>query len=319
MNRLITLLAAVLIVGTPLAQGEGSRDETKLTLRHQVLKQINRDRVARGLAPVQLDATVSALADAYCAAQIRNQTTGHFTTDGKPPYLRFSEGGVDDGVSENAAAWSGSYTFSDRAVYDMARRSHEAMMAERAPHDGHKRTILDPHATHVGIGLAWERGELRLAQEFVRRYIEWSRPMTREASLHEIASGSGKPRPGFKVEAISVHYEPFPVAMPAHVANAMDNYRLPDDRRDYLPRLRSYINPRADGTFELVKEEYDNGRRGDFRVAADGTFTFDVPFREGAGLYTVVVWVRAKDSRGEAIAASNVSIRVRGTALAGTQ
>ena len=50
----------------------------------------------------------------------------------------------------------------------MTRQSQHAMMIEKPPHDGHRRTILDPHATHVGIGLAWEKGEFRIAQEFVR-------------------------------------------------------------------------------------------------------------------------------------------------------
>lgn len=310
MNRLAAIIAVILVASGPLAQGGGSRDETRLTLRHQVLKQINRDRAAHGLAPVQLDPAVSALADDYCETQIANRTTGHFTTDGQPPYVRFSQSGVNDGLSENAAAWSGSYTFSDRAVYDMARQSQNAMMNERAPHDGHKRTILDPHATHVGIGLAWERGEFRMAQEFIRRYVDWSRPLARHATTVDTVTASGRPAAGYRVEAISVHYEAAPEPMPAHVANAMSNYGLPEKRRDYLPRLRSYIHPRADGTFQLVKEEYDNGHRGDFRVGDDGSFTFDVPFRDGAGLYTVVVWVSPRDGRGQPIAASNVSIRV---------
>ena len=34
-------------------------------------------------------------------------------------------------------------------LYDMMRRSESAMMAEAAPHDGHRKTILDPAATHA--------------------------------------------------------------------------------------------------------------------------------------------------------------------------
>jgi uncharacterized protein YkwD len=303
---IITVLVALAL---PLAQGQAPREETRLTLRHEVLRLINRDRTAHGLQPVQLDGEASALADAYCRAQIRNRTTGHFTTDGYAPYMRYSFAGGNDGVSENAAAWSASYTFSDRALLDMTRRSQHVMMAERAPHDGHRRTILDPYATHVGVGLAWERGEFRLAQEFIRRYVDWSRPLPRAASLHEPLSGSGRPRAGYRVEAISVHHEPHPEVMPAHVANAMKTYRLPAKRRDYLPRLKSYVHRRDDGTFHLVREEYSDGRSGDFSVSDDGTFHFTVPFRDGAGVYTVVVWVARKGER-TAIPASNVSIRV---------
>ncbi len=309
MKRLVLTLIAALVAGAPLAQGEGAADETRITLRHEMLRLINRDRVRFGLRPVELDAEASAVADAYCRVQIRNGTTGHFTTDGQLPYMRYSFAGGNDGVSENAAAWSASYTFTDRALYEMARQSEEAMMAEVAPHDGHRRTILDPYATHVGIGLAWEKGEFRIAQEFLRRYVTWTRPLPRSAGIGEPVTGSGKPISGLRVEAITVHYESIPESMPAKVANAMTTYKLPDKRRDYLPRLRSYVRQRLDGTFHLIREEYTDGRRGDFYAGDDGAFTFDVPFRDGPGIYTVVVWVSKKGER-TPIAASNISIRV---------
>ncbi|HUP46893.1 MAG TPA: CAP domain-containing protein [Thermoanaerobaculia bacterium] len=309
MNRLTAVIVVVLIIGAPLAQGGGPRDETRLTLRHDILRMINRDRAAHGLSPVQLDAGISVLGDAYCERQIREGTTGHFATDGQPPYMRFSFAGVQDGISENAAAWSANYTFSARALHEMARRSQAAMMAERPPHDGHRRTILDPHATHVGIGVAWERGEFRLVQEFVRRYVTWTRPLPRAAAAGDSIVASGAPIPGYRVEAISVHHEPVPQTMPAHVANALDTYRLPKNRRDYLPRLRSFLRHRSDGTFAYVREEYTDGRRGDFNLRDDGSFHFNVPLHDGHGVYTVVVWV-TKDGQKTPIAASNVSIRV---------
>lgn len=315
MNRLTAAIVVVLIAGAPLAQGGSSRDETRATLRQDVLRLINKDRVAHGLAPVLLDPEVSALADRYCERQIENRTTGHFTTDGQPPYMRLSQAGVNDGVSENAAAWSANYRFTERAMFEMVRRSQAAMMAERPPHDGHRRTILDPHATHVGIGLAWENGEFRLVQEFVRRYVTWDRPLVRSAMLHDVVVGSGRPVDGYRVEAISVHHEPYPQAMPAHVANAIDAYRLPRNRRDYLPRLRSYLAQRSDGTFSFTREEYVDGRRGDFTVRKDGSFSFNVPFADGEGVYTVVVWVTKKGERNP-IAATNVSIRVENGAYA---
>src|SRR6185436_11853942 len=127
------------------------------------------------------------------------------------------------------------YKFSDRALYDMIRRSEDAMIHEMPPHDGHRRTILDPYATHVGIGLAWEHGEFRLTQEFVRRYVTWSRPLPRSASPGEQITAVGKPIAGYRIEAISVHHEPIPQTLATQVVNRLDSYSLPDKRRDYLP------------------------------------------------------------------------------------
>src|SRR5476649_2269380 len=181
MRHLVFGFVALVFLSAPLAQGVGPADEARITLRQEIVHLINRDRQAGGLAPVELDVEASAIADSYCRNQIANGTTGHFTTDGYAPYMRYSFAGGNDGVSENAAAWSANYRFTDRAAYQMARRSEEAMMAESAPHDGHRRTILDPSATHVGIGLAWDKGEFRMTQEFIRRYVSWSRPLPRSA------------------------------------------------------------------------------------------------------------------------------------------
>lgn len=302
---LIALIALLTTFGATLAQGEGPADETRMTLRAELLRLINRDRSAFGLQPVELDGEVSAMADAYCRTQIRNGTTGHFTIDGAAPYMRYSFSGGNDGVSENAAAWSANYRIDERSLLDMVRRSEAAMMAEVAPHDGHRRTILDPAATHVGIGLAWERGELRITQEFVRRYVDWSRTLPRTATTSDRALCSGKPLDGYEIEAITVHHEPLPQPMSARVANAIDTYSLPDARREYLPRLApaQFVGDR------WVSPEYTNGSKGDFQVSRDGSFAFAVPFPDGPGVYTVVVWVRAHGAK-ESIPASNVSIRV---------
>jgi uncharacterized protein YkwD len=306
---LLAVLTIAFTFGATLAQGEGASDETRMTLRGEFVRLINRDRAKFGLAPVQLDAQVSVMADAYCRAQIRNGTTGHFTTDGEAPYMRYSFAGGNDGVSENAAAWSANYGFSDVALYDMLRRSEAAMMAEVAPHDGHRRTILDPAATHVGIGLAWEKGEFRMTQEFIRHYVEWLRPLPRRVTNAQPVLCSGHAVKGYDIEAITVHHEPLPQPMAAVTANAIQTYSLPNARREYLPRLKAFTRLVAGG-IEQIREEYSDGRKGDFQVAADGKFAFAIPLPDGPGVYTVVVWVRPHGTAFDPIPASDVSIRV---------
>ena len=310
---LLAVLASALTFGATFAQGDGAADETRMTLRAEMLRMINRDRQRAGLRAVELDPDASAIADAYCNQQIRNRTSGHYTLDGLAPYMRYSFAGGNDGASENAAAWSANFAFSERALLDMMRRSQEAMMGETAPHDGHRKTILDPHATHVGLGVAWEGGEFRIAQEFVRRFVDWTRPLPRHAGIGERVMCSGRAKRGYDIDAITVHHEPFPQPLPASVANAIGSYSLPLERREYIPRLKSIYRRSPDGAIEEVRQEYTDGRRGDFQLSDDGTFAFAVPFPDGPGIYTVVVWVREHGAR-ETIAASNVSIRVEGTA-----
>jgi|SRR5581483_1770659 len=303
------LIAILVLIAAPLAQGDPPVDETRLTLRDEALRLINRDRTQFGLPPVTLDPFASSVADAYCREQIRNGTSGHFSLDGQAPYMRYSFAGGNDGVSENAASWSANYRFDARALYDMMRRSESAMMREVAPHDGHRRTILDPWANRVGIGLAWEKGEFRLTQEFIRHYIDWTRPLPRGASIGDQILCSGRPLPGFEIDAITIHHEPMPQPMTALVANAITTYSLPDARREYLPRLPTRFTRSFNGTIEQAGEIYADGRRGDFPLSADGSFAFVIPFPDGPGVYTVVVWVKPRGGN-ETIAATNVSIRV---------
>ncbi|MEO8378557.1 MAG: CAP domain-containing protein [Acidobacteriota bacterium] len=303
MRRLFLITIAATLLATPIAHSDV--DETRATLRSLVLKLVNRDRALYHLPPVDLDIHASTAGDDYCRAQIRNGTTGHYTTDGLAPYTRYSMTGGNDAVSENAAAWSATYTFNERALYEMARRSQDAMMAEAPPADGHKRTMLDPHATHVGIGLAWENGEFRLVQEFVRRYIDWTRPLPREAHLGQAIVLAGRPHAGTTVEGVTVHHEALPQPMSAVTASAISTYTLPEKRREYVPRIR-----RGQGPMTVAQ-------RDDFSINADGAFSFAVPFADGPGLYTVVVWVR-KDGETTPFSASNVSVRVT-EAVSGTE
>jgi uncharacterized protein YkwD len=284
--RAIVPVFVGLLLASPLAQGRSAIEEIRQGLKLTHLQQINADRLRHGLPPVRLDSFASVMADRYCEQQIRERVTGHFTLSGDAPYMRYSYAGGHDGVSENAAAWSANYTFSDAMLPDLMQQSQRAMMAEVPPKDGHRRTILDPHATHVGIGLAWSGGEFRLVQEFIRRYIEWDRTPQSTAAAGDRALLSGKPYAGYSVEAISVHHERHPLPISATVANRIDTYGLPKYRRDYLPR---------------------RGSRGHFRLE-DGAFSFAVPLVDGPGVYTVVVWVR-HDSSPDLIAASNISIR----------
>lgn len=282
----------------PLAQGESRDPELKFALKQDLLARINKDRAEHGLKPVQLDPHASQIADAYCERQIRNRTTGHYTLDGLSPYMRYSFAGGNDGLSENAAAWSANYDFADNVIPELIWRSEDAMLAEKPPDDGHRRTILDPHATHVGIGLAWNKGEFRLAQEFLRRYIDWTEPLPRTAVVNEHIAGGGLALPGYRVDAVSVYHEAFPQPMSAVTANRINTYSLPKNRRDYLPRSTAAIRLAA-----------RQRTASEFVVRRDGSFSVSVPFVDGPGVYTVVVWVRKRGEQ-SAIAASNISIRV---------
>ncbi len=297
------------VLSGPIVQERAETGDLHYSLRHDLVTQINLDRAKHKLRPVELDLHASEVADRYCRTQIRNRTTGHFTLDGETPYMRYSFAGGNDGLSENAAAWSANYTFSDDSIGQLVDRSQRAMMAERAPKDGHRRTILDPHATHVGIGLAWQGGEFRMAQEFTRKYINWTSPIPRSASFADRIPIRGTPIHGVRLQAASVYHEPFPQPMSVQLANRIENYGLPRSRKDSVPvAVRQNI---THSRSPLLRSLQRDRPRTNFTVDANDEFTFTPAFDRGPGVYTIVFWVAATSRADTPIAASNISIRVR--------
>jgi len=301
---LVAGISLAIVFGWPLAEGQSQSAELTVALKLDVVKLINRDRLRAGLPLVQLDPVASRIADAYCRQQLQHKTSGHFTVDGQTPYMRYSFAGGNDGVSENAAAWSANYDFSDSQISELIVRSQDAMINEKPPKDGHRRTILDPHATHVGVGVAWEKGEFRLAQEFVRRYVDWHGEIPRVIAEDQEIAVKGKAIEGYRIDAITVYRESFPKMIPAKVASKIETYGFPERRRDYLPQA-----PVTRSSKLRLTQIAWRASKKTFPIADDGSFDFRFRSDEGPGVYTVVVWV-SRDGLRDSIAASNIAIRV---------
>ena len=202
---------------------EGAKpiDFVKLAL----LDRINRDRAAEGIAPVQWDEGASRVADAFCETQIRERTSGHFLTNGLPPYARTSFGGVFGMQYENSVTWRTTAPSFDDSVLHLALEGHAGMLAEKPPNDGHRRTILDPSATHVGVGYAIVGGSFRMAQEFLTRHLAWLRLERLESSPVVVVRGS--PIAGRRLLFVTAGWEPPPAPLTREEASGRDRYSYP--------------------------------------------------------------------------------------------
>lgn len=295
------MIVAAVMAGLVPCAAAAELDPIRRAVRQDLTAKINRDRAAAGVRPVRLDPEFSGFADEHCTRQLAEGTVGHFTLDALPPYTRYSRAGSNDGIAENAVAWSASYRFSSASILDLTRRSHEAMIAERPPDDSHRRTILDPWATHVAIGVAWQGREFRLVQIFFRRHIDWSSAPQRTAREGERIRASGRPTNGWSVAGASLHHEPMPAPLTRERVNRIESYSLPGARREYKP-----MRPRMPG----IERETLSGwasRNGDgaLRIRPDGSFSFDAPVDE-PGIYTLVVWL-SDPASSEPVAASHIS------------
>jgi hypothetical protein len=150
-------------------------NDEALRLKIAQLDIINKSRKRNNAPPVKLDILASRVANKMCTEAAENEYLGHWNMAGESPYLRYAFAGGYDHVSENAyGEWSsGNYIVTSQIIGSMMQQGHEKFMAERAPYDGHKQTIIEKTHNYVGLGYYLEGKQFRYYEEFIDRYFEF--------------------------------------------------------------------------------------------------------------------------------------------------
>lgn len=241
-----------------------------------VFERINEDRLRASLSPLAWDEEASRVADAFCAQQVREATRAHFLMNGIPPYARTSFAGVLGKSSENSVSWlTTASSFADPTIA-LALGGQRDMMAERPPSDGHRRTILDPAATHVGVGYAIEAGRFQMAEEFLVRDLE-RLGFSVSPAKHPIVRFDGKTRPHRNLRFVTIAWESPPRHLSREQANARTTYSYPKPYLSYVP----------EGSRMFHVSDTDNQNR--LQMRRDDSFAFAFSPQE-AGLYTLVFY-----------------------------
>jgi uncharacterized protein YkwD len=267
-------------------------------LRIRLVEQINRDRKAAGLAPVQYAAELSAAADTHCREMLAENYSSHWNRAGWKPYMRYAAAGIRDATGENIASfWCSGCAVGAQTLWPLLLDAHQNFMQEQPPHDGHRRSILDPAHTHVGIGVAFSGTGMRLIELFADRYVELE-PLPERARLRQNFRVAGRvTAKGYELLSVSVFYEPLPRAMSVAELKATYSYSLPDEERQERPRLHGTTRVYLDGTLGTVE------------VGAGGVFQVPLTFwKQKPGVYTVAVWIRR--GREPALLAAQTSVHV---------
>ena len=272
-------------------------EEPQAAEKRALLERINRDRRAAGVAPLAYEPRAALAGDRFCLDAALDGSWGHWDTAGRAPYLRWGLAGGVDYHSENVAGYSISSGRIDRPLGALLLQAHEAMMAERPPQDGHRRTILDPLFTHVGIGLAASGGEFRMSQEFTRVVLTWVEVPAHPLRRGEEARFAGEVPPDWEIGLVEIRFEPPPRPVTLLDLRRRGSYRLPGVVRSMRPRL-------PEGGF------YDSGGRGEF-AEEGGRFSLSFPLDE-EGYYFVVSYVRPRGSTLEIMGPATAALVVAG-------
>lgn len=249
---------------------------TRAQAERYLLSLINRDRASKGLQPVKWDRTAARAGQAHAEDMARNGFTGHWGTDGSIPEERYTRAGGTHMVQENAGCFADGKVreldpnprFSAEAI----ERVQSAFFNEKPPHDGHRKNILKPWHTHVGVGLAKAKGVdiVCQAQEFTDQYGSYS-GLPKKAKLGQRIHVSGTVKQPAKIAGVGVARVPFGKPLSARQILARSTYPVPAPYVTYFPK--GFVTP--------IPVQVSGNR-----------FSIDIPLRHpaGPGLYEVSVW-----------------------------
>jgi uncharacterized protein YkwD len=267
---------------TPISLPTATSSPDFDALAAYMMNLVNRDRGVAGVDLVAWDNVAALAAEGHAAEMAEHGYLSHWDLLGRGPEYRYWFAGGRDAVHENVYGYYQRYSTGTPVPIvdwrDAVQHAESALMDSPL----HRANILDPAHTHLGIGIAYNpaRGELRIAQEFVDRYVDVD-PLPREASPGDEITVSGRILSGASSPLINLAYEPFPTPMTVEQLNQT-------------------------GTYESAAQPY-LGLRPDVQ---DDRFNLTTRFNatDRPGLYHVRTWV---EHSGEEVLASDLFIALR--------
>lgn len=247
-----------------------------------LLARINKERAAAGRAPVRYDLLAAKVGDDFCVDSAELRFTGHWDTLGRAPYLRWALAGGVDTHAENFASHSRYGAPHREPAESLLMEAHEGFMRERPPDDGHRRTVLDPSWTHVGIGIALIGGEFRMTEEYSRRLATWIEIPGAPVAAGSVARFSASFPRDVRVGLVEIAYEEPPRPITPREIFRRGSYAYPLA----VHTLRPLLGPGM---------TWEGGDRGDFPVTG-GRIDIHVPLDHGRGNYYVIAYVGTSET-----------------------
>ncbi|MBI5536679.1 MAG: CAP domain-containing protein [Deltaproteobacteria bacterium] len=254
-----------------------------------MLALINHDREAEGEAALEWDPIAAKAGREHAEDMAKHGYTGHIGTDGSNPELRYTEAGGMDMAQENAGCFADAKAreldpnpkFDPRAI----EKVEAAFMAEKPPADGHRKNILKPWHTHVGVGLtqAKDLSIVCMAQEFVDRYGTYD-AIPKQAKIGQKVKVSGKVESPAKIVGVGIARTELPTARQPSELLRTGSYPIPAPFQTYFPK--GFVTP--------IPVEVKGGE-----------FTIEFPLSDNkaspgagrAGLYEVSVWAEVPGNK----------------------
>ncbi|MFR9674567.1 CAP domain-containing protein [Streptomyces sp. TR02-1] len=129
----------------------GGGEDPGATAESRVLDLVNDERERAGCAPVKADGELATLAEDHSEDMAARDYFSHTTPDGRDPWDRAEQAGIDDLGGENIA---------------MGQQDAAAVMDSWMNSSGHRRNILNCDFTTLGVGAHFGQGGPWWTQDF---------------------------------------------------------------------------------------------------------------------------------------------------------
>lgn len=264
-------------------------------IEREVVELINQDRQKSGLKPVSWDQTAADAARQHVQEEADYGYISHWNMEGIKPQRRYTMGGGLDAVQENQSVtlWinDGFRGISKEELSKVVAEHQTSMVNEQPPEDGHRKNILDPHHTGVGVAISVGKYGVAMAQEFTNHYVEMQ-PVPKTASPETKITLAGKVLPGYTLTGIYALWEELP--QPLTKEELMQTHSYGDPPSD---NLYFWARPKADGYYISTKS--GNIMATNMTVDKNGNFTLQVPLSKKHQLDYISVEVAPSENTKE--------------------
>jgi uncharacterized protein YkwD len=272
-------------------------NEKKLDqLRANLLNLINEERAVEKVPSVALDELATRVATHHAEDMVKHEYVSHWDREGLKPYHRYSFAGGVHATQENISAADNTWSIKTADLLQDTSYLHVRLYQEKPPNDGHRRAILAPQQTHVGLGIAIDKLRLRVVELFVAKHLEVS-SVARKVKANDSFTFTGRLTvPDTYLRVIEVFYEPLPEERTIEWLQQSKSYSLPSES--------VVLRPRVPPPFL-----YADRKPGVIDIARNGTFKAPIRlFKNQPGIYTIVTWIERGSSR-KAFPATEVCVR----------
>lgn len=292
------LLLLLFAVSLPLAREASAapdfnRPEVQSLAQDYMHQRINELRSNAGVGPVHFDPVAAQAARMHATDMLARGYFSHWNPEGIKPTRRYNLIGGFHSLGENIYFLHGKFG----TVQELVDEALDKLMSS----EGHRKTMLSPAYTHVGISFAANpaRGDLYVAQEFITRIGgEYRCPL--HAKVGQMIEFAGRFDPGrYTFENIIIGFEERARPRDLLWLSKTGSYRDGDKL------VAGYT---ADPTLQFrdldtFRDVTVNAQQGWFKSG------LRLSYKGREGMYYVFLWLRDKWS-GEPVLAATVSVDV---------